>query len=261
MSSRFCSICPDPHARSHDVDEREHAHLLVVDDSGLEIFERSPSGRPGIGHCGHADPEREAIRLKAPGAGGVGIPGQAGVDVNVNVHQSRSHVEARGVHGLRGARCCDVRRHGCDLAVLDRDIANRADPVLAVDDVAAFDQQVEIGLRAGDAGQGQGQPNSRKGHCFLFKALRCCENYIPACEHDIFSRHEPANIPGFRGLRVRAVRGGDEAHSRLPNRHQIQTSCAVRHAGPISGTRGHGPLPEVHRRGDGEGRRPHRPGR
>ena len=36
---------------------------------------------------------------------------------------------------------CDIGRDGGDLAVLDRDVANRADPVLAVDDVAAFDDR------------------------------------------------------------------------------------------------------------------------
>jgi hypothetical protein len=91
--------------------------------------------------------------------------------VNVDVHESRSYVQARGIHGLRCAGGCDIRCYSSDLAVLDRDITNRADPVLAVDDVAAFYQQVEIGLRTGDTGQGHGQPNSCKGHCFLFTGL------------------------------------------------------------------------------------------
>ena len=143
-----------PHACAHDVEEGEHARLLVVDDAGLEVFEVAPSGRAGVGHGGDARAQREAVRLESPRAAGVGVLHQARIDVDVDIDQARRDVKAGGVHGLDGARCRDVGGDGGDFAVLDRDVAHGAELVLAVDDVAALDEQVVVGLREGGGRKG-----------------------------------------------------------------------------------------------------------
>ena len=49
----------------------------------------------------------------------------------------------------------DVRRHGGDLAVFDGDVADGADAILRIDDVAALQQQVVLGLLLCKSSRGQ----------------------------------------------------------------------------------------------------------
>ena len=87
------------------------------------------------------DSQREAVGIETVVAGVGSALAGAGEDVDVNVHQSRRDVVAGGIDHLEGVGRRDVGRDRRDLAVRDRDVANRADPVPAVDDVAAFQRR------------------------------------------------------------------------------------------------------------------------
>src|SRR5205085_11881193 len=90
-------------------------------------------------------------RLQAPRTGGITISGQALVNVNVNVDETRRHVQPGRIDGFQRARGRDVGCKGGNLSVLDPDIAYGAEIILAIDYVAPLDQKVEIGLSTGDS--------------------------------------------------------------------------------------------------------------
>src|SRR5690606_9131982 len=87
-----------------------------------------------------------------------------GVEVDVDVDQAGRDVVPGHVDGLEGTRRGDVRGDERDAAVLDGDVADGAQAVARVDDVAPFEQQVEL-LRGGDAGQGdEGEEQDEASH-------------------------------------------------------------------------------------------------
>src|SRR6185503_2325006 len=84
-------------------------------------------------------------------------PVLAVIPVNVDVDQAGRDVQPRGIDGFGGLRRRDVRGNGGDLAVLDGDVANGINPVPAVDDVAALEEQVVRRLSAREARNTQRQ--------------------------------------------------------------------------------------------------------
>src|SRR5262249_47340640 len=133
-------------------------------DSGLEIVEGAPSRRPRVGDSGHSHAQGVAIWLEAPRAARVAVLGEARVDVDVDIDEARSHIPTGGIDGFRGARRRDVCRHGSDLTLLEGDVPNCAEIVLAIDDVTALDQQVIIRLGAGHRRERQTQKKLRICH-------------------------------------------------------------------------------------------------
>ena len=128
----------------------------------LEVVEIAVTGTARVGHRRDARSERKIIGPDAVVARvGVDFAG-AGVDMNVNVDQARRHIQTGCVHHFEGAGRIDVRRHRGNLAVANRDVANRAHLVLGVNDVTALQQQIVLGLgeRAGTE-QHQCQHNSQ----------------------------------------------------------------------------------------------------
>ena len=105
------------HAVADDVEEREHARLRAGDDPIVEVLEVAPAGAAGVGDGRHAGAEREAVGIDAVVAR-VG-PSFAGarVDVRVDVHQARRHVQAGRVDGPGARR---RRRRGATAAMRRR---------------------------------------------------------------------------------------------------------------------------------------------
>ena len=98
------------------------------------------------------DTERVAIRRQAEVAGvGAALAG-ARVDVRVYIDQAGRDVESRDVDHLQSGGRVQVLRDGRDRTVLDRDIADGADIILRIDDVAALQQQVVCRLAEGWTG-------------------------------------------------------------------------------------------------------------
>ena len=130
---------PAAHTVADDVEHRQDAGLRTVNDAILEVFKVPPAGTPGVHHRGYARAIGEAVRVDAvvPGVGAP-LPG-ARVDVNMNVDEAGRDVEPGDVHRLERASSLDAGRHQRDLAVLDSNIADRAQLVLAVDDVPALE--------------------------------------------------------------------------------------------------------------------------
>ena len=150
------------HAVAHDVHEGQHARAGAVDHAVLEVGEVAPAGAAGIDHGGDAGAESEAVRVDAVIAGvGVARAG-AGIDVDVNIDEAGGDVKPGSIHCLVRARRGDFAFDGGDFAVAHGDVAHGVDAVLAVDDVAALDEQVELGLR--ECGAGQHQKSGEEFH-------------------------------------------------------------------------------------------------
>ena len=91
--------------------------------------------------------------LQVAPAVGVGL--LAGVGVHVDVDEAWRDIQSRDIDRLQGLRRWDVRGDGGDLPVLDRHVANGAEPISGVDDPPALEQQVVRGLRASRGRKGQ----------------------------------------------------------------------------------------------------------
>ncbi len=136
-----------PHAVADDVEKRQHAGPGPIDDALLEIVEAPPARGSRVHDRGHARAQREAVGIQAVVAGIGSSLARAGVHMDVNVDEPRRHVVSRRIDHFQGVGRIDVR---CDcryLSVRNGHIANRADPVPGIDDVAALQQEVVLLLR------------------------------------------------------------------------------------------------------------------
>ena len=132
-------IGPAGHAGADDVEKRRHSRPRLVDDPALEIVEVPPPGTAGVGNRRHTAAQREAVRIDAAISFRVPVRYLAVVGVDVHVDETRRDVEAGDVDGFQGALCRNIRLDGGNLAVLDRNVADGADSILAVDDAPALD--------------------------------------------------------------------------------------------------------------------------
>ena len=181
------------HAGADDVDEGEDAGTGVVDDAAAELGEVSPAGGAGVGDGGDAVGDGHGIGRDGEVAVAPGVVAKAGEDVDVDVDEARSEVEAGDIDrllcGAGGNRGLD----GGDLAIANGDVALGVDVVLGVDDVAvAEDEVVLLGRRrdsAEEKGGGQdaehGWEYSQAGPCapaaiYLCRGLDCS---LRACGH------------------------------------------------------------------------------
>ena len=67
--------------------------------------------------------------------------------MDVDVHQARRDVESANVYDLQCLRRIDMLSHRGDLPVADGNVPDRADVVFRIDDMAALQKQVVLGLR------------------------------------------------------------------------------------------------------------------
>ena len=72
--------------------------------------------------------------------------------MRVDIHQAGRDVESRDVDHLQSGGRIQVLRDGRDRTILDGDIADGADIVLRIDDVAALQKQVICRLAEGWTG-------------------------------------------------------------------------------------------------------------
>ena len=86
----------------------------------------------------------------------------------MDVDQARRDVQAGDVHDLEGGLGIDALRDSGNLAVLDRDVTNRADVVSGVDDVPALEHEIVL-LRVGriPEAQQESEDEERTGHELL----------------------------------------------------------------------------------------------
>ena len=149
---------PAAHAVAHDIQQRQHARFGAIDDAIFEIRKIAPAGAAGVDDRGHTAAKGEPVGIDAAVAGIGAALACARVDVNVNIDQSRGHVESGDIHHLVGFGRVDRGRHLGDFSVLDRDIANGVDLVLSVDYVAALQQQIVILRQGATQRQNQAYP-------------------------------------------------------------------------------------------------------
>ncbi len=152
------------HSGADDIEKRRDAGFRSVDHTRLEVIEGAPARAAGVGHRRDATAEREAVGRQAQVPSGVGIGLLAVVDVDVDVDEARSDIEARDIDGSRRLRRRNVHRDRGNLLVLDRHVPNGADPVPAVDDVAALQEQIVVGLGASQRHEAHRDQND--GHRF-----------------------------------------------------------------------------------------------
>ena len=144
-----------PHPVTDDVGQRQDARPAPADDRLPERPEVPPAGAAGVQNGRDPRAEGVAVRVEAvvPGVGPRLVRAREHVDVQVD--QPGRHVEATALHHLEGPAWIDGlgdRRHP---AVVYGDVADCAQPVPGIDQVAALQQQVELGFagRAGGTGQ------------------------------------------------------------------------------------------------------------
>ena len=130
------------HARSHNIQECQHARFGAIDNVRLEVLKVLPPGAAGIGDRGYPRAEGKAIRIYAVVARvGAGFS-RARIYMDVNVYQPRGHIEAGDADGFGGERRIDVRGHRGNAMILNGNIHDAVDTVGGIDDVTALQEEV-----------------------------------------------------------------------------------------------------------------------
>ena len=147
MSSRFCSIGPPPMPLPTILRNASTRVLDAIDHVVFEIGEIAPAGAARVRHGGHAAAEREAIGIDAVVARIGAARARSGVDVHVDVDETRRDVQPFNIDYLAGLVCCNG---GCDvgnLMIFDRNVPDGIDVVLRIDHVAVLEKKIVRGLR------------------------------------------------------------------------------------------------------------------
>jgi hypothetical protein len=131
------------HTSADNVQEGEHSSLRSINHTILEVGKILPTGATRVGHRGHAGTEGEAVGINAVIAI-VGAASCAGIDMDVNVDQSRSDYQAGGVDDAAGLIVCKIGRDSRDLVVANCHIGNPVQMVLGIDDLSATHDQVVV---------------------------------------------------------------------------------------------------------------------
>ena len=181
------------HAGADDVDEGEDTGTGVVDDATAELGEVPPARRAGVGDGGDAVGDGEGIGGDGEVAVPPGVVAKAGEDVDVDVDQARSEVEAGDIDRLLCGGGGNREFDGGDLAIANGDVALGVDVVLWVDQVAIAEDEVELLGRRRDSAEekGGGEESehdweySQAGQCepaaiYLCRGLDCS---LRACGH------------------------------------------------------------------------------
>ena len=138
---------PAAHAVADDVQKREDTSGRAIDDALLEVFEVAPAGAARVDDRRHARAGRHDVGIDAVVAGIRTRLAGSGVDVRVNVDDPGADEEPADIDRLDGISGIDLRRDGRNLPSGNRHVANGADAVPRIDQVAAAQQQVVSAAR------------------------------------------------------------------------------------------------------------------
>ena len=143
------------HACADDIEHRENARLGAVDDAVLEILELFPAGTADVDDGGDARAQGKTVRVDAAVAVVAAARAGAGVDMHVDIDQTRGYVEPGDIDDFLGLGFGDVDGDPGDFPILDANVPGRVDFVERVDNVTALEQHVELGLCKGGSRQQQ----------------------------------------------------------------------------------------------------------
>ena len=199
MSSRFCSTGSPPiplptifSSASTRVCERSITRSLK---SGKLRQPELPASTTVVTPAA----KRESVGIDAVVAVVSAAPAGARVDVHMDIHQAGRDIQSGHIDHLVRLRRRDIRGDFGDLAVLNGDIANRADFVLSVYDLSALEQQIVI-LRPGGGNQ------KRARHNFMAGIVHRTAAFATSAADVILSNHEIApdspGIPGAKRIRI-----------------------------------------------------------
>ena len=131
------------HAGPGNVDVGQDADRRAIDDAFPEVIHLLPAGGAGIDAGSHAFLEKMGVGMQGVGPGTRHqIAGVVGVQVHVD--EAGGYEEAAEVDAARGLPRGDLFGYAGNLAVFDTDVAAGVDLVGRIDEVAAFEDQVQL---------------------------------------------------------------------------------------------------------------------
>ena len=133
-----------PHATADDVEKGDDPGERAVDDAVLEVGKIFVTGATGVGDGGCTTAEGETVWINRVVSIVSAAESGAGVDVDVNVHEAGSNVQAGSVDGTRGTGSREIFFDRDDFVVLDGDVTNFVGVVFCVEDGSTFDEEIVL---------------------------------------------------------------------------------------------------------------------